>query len=131
MGHVDELDALADELRRLGERVELVDMPHYKTGEVLVRWPIESGWAWYLTDVAMNLNVHIPGLFGMIFRWTKSAPGFRRNALATAFMIKDKRALFAWLVAEAEKKPPRQLVMCHGDDLRPADPVAEMRAALA
>lgn len=122
---------LAEAQKLVGDRVELVEMPHYKTGEVLVRWPIESGWAWYLTDVAMNLTQHVPGLFGTIFRWTKSTPGFRRNAIAGMFMMKDKQAVYAWLRAEAEKKPPRHLVMCHGDDLRPADPVAEVAAALA
>ena len=27
----------------LGDRVEVVDMPHYKTGEALVRWRIDDG----------------------------------------------------------------------------------------
>jgi hypothetical protein len=120
---------LAEAAPVAGDRVELVDMPHYKTGEVLVRWPIDGGWAWYLTDVAMNINSRIPGLFGAVFRWTKSAPGFRRNAIAGWFMIKDKRALYAWLKAEAEKKPPKLVLMCHGDHVRPSDPVAEVGAA--
>ena len=122
---------LAEAAKIAGDRVELVDMPHYKTGEVLVRWPIEGGWAWYLTDVAMNLTQRVDGLFGMIFRWTRSTPGFRRNAIAGMFMIKDKRALYTWLAEQAEKTPPKLLVMCHGEHLRPADPVAEVLAALA
>jgi hypothetical protein len=124
---------LAEAATIVGDRVELVDMPHYKTGEALVRWRIEGerGWAWYLTDVAMNLTQRLPGLFGMVFRMTKSTPGFRRNALAGAFMIKDKRALYAWIAAQAEKTPPRLLVMCHGEHVRPGDPVAEVRAAFA
>jgi len=129
-GKLTEVRPLAEAARLVGDRVELVDMPHYKTGEVLVRWPTESGWAWYLTDVCMNMNERLPGLFGVVFRFTKSAPGFRRNALAGAFMIKNKQRLYAWLLAEAESKPPKQIVMCHGDDLRPTDPVAEVRAAL-
>jgi hypothetical protein len=122
---------LADAAKILGTRIELLDMPHYKTGEVLVRWPIEGGWAWYMTDVAMNITQPIPGLFGTIFRWTRSTPGFRRNAIAGLFMVKDKRALYAWLADQAEKAPPKILVMCHGDAITPADPVAEVRAALA
>jgi hypothetical protein len=122
---------LAEAASLIGDRVQLVDMPHYKTGEALVRWPIEGGWAWYLTDVAMNITVRLPGLFGVLFRLTKSTPGFRRNAFAGAFMMKNKRSMYAWLGAEAEKTPPRLLVMCHGDHIRPTDPVAEVRAALA
>lgn len=126
------------------DRVELVDMPHYKTGEVLVRWRIgaagdagdgRSGgagdWAWYMTDVAMNFTERLPGVFGTVFRLTRSAPGFRRNALAGAFMVKNKRSLYAWIEEQAQKTPPRLIVMCHGDDVRPADPVAEVRAAFA
>jgi hypothetical protein len=122
---------LAEAAKVVGDKVELVDMPHYKTGEVLVRWPVEGGWAWYLTDVAMNINARLGGLFGIIFRWTRSAPGFRRNAIAGAFMVKDRRSLYAWLAAEADRKPPKLLVMCHGDHVRPSDPAGEVRAALA
>jgi hypothetical protein len=125
------LRPLADASKVIGDRVELVDMPHYKTGEVLVRWKIDGGWAWYLTDVATNDTARIPGVFGIIFRLTKSTPGFRRNAIAGAFMVRNKRSLYAWLQAEAEKKPPKLIVMSHGKHLRPEDPVAAVRAALA
>jgi len=115
----------------LGDRVELVDMPHYKTGEILVRWRVEGGWAWYLTDVIMNMDKAPKGVFGAVFRWTRSAPGLRRNAVAGMFMVKDKRALYAWLVEQAEKTPPRLIVACHGDTATPSDPAAEIRAAVS
>src|SRR5262249_28372982 len=99
--------------------------------EVLVRWRVDGGWAWYLTDVAMNIKQRIPGLFGMVMRFTKSGPGFRRNGIASMFMIKDKRALYAWIGEQAEKTPPKVGLMGHGDHVHPADPVAEVRAALA
>jgi len=117
---------------KLGGRVELVDMPHYKTGEVLVRWPIEGGgYAWYVTDVMFNMRELPRGPFGWIMKWTRSGPGLRRNALAGPLMIKDKRALYAWLAEQAEKTPPKLVVACHLDVARLADPPAEMRAALA
>jgi hypothetical protein len=121
---------IAELFPKLGDKVEIDDMPHYKTGELLVRWKVEGGWAWYMTDVLMNMTKAPKGMFGLVFRWTKSAPGFRRNALAGAFMVKDKKALYGWLVAQAEKTPPKLVVMCHGDNVRPADPVAEIRAAV-
>jgi hypothetical protein len=141
----------------VGDRVELVDMPHYKTGEVLVRWkiedrfeagsvrsgteqrlergvsgpPIENGYAWYVTDVMFNFPKLPNGPFGWITKWTRSGPGLRRNALAGSFMVKDKRALYAWLGEQADKTPPRMVVACHLDVARLADPGAEIRAALA
>jgi hypothetical protein len=117
----------------VGGRVELVDMPHYKTGEMLIRWRIDGGdgWAWYMTDVAMNFTQRLPGLFGAIFRLTKSAPGFRRNAFAGLLQIRNRRALYAWIAEQAQRTPPRLLVMCHGDPVRTTDPVTEVRAAFA
>lgn len=116
---------------KLGDKVEIIDMPYYKTGEALVRWKIDGGHAWFTTDVLMNLPEVPKGLFGMVFGWTKSAPGFRRNAIAGQFMVKEKKALYAWLIEQAEKAPPKVVVPCHGPVLRFADPVAEVRAALS
>lgn len=114
-----------------GDHVEFVDMPHYKTGELLIRWRLEDGWAWYLTDVILNLPVVPKGLFGRIFGLTKSAPGLRRNAIAGMMMTKDKRALYAWINEQAEKTPPKLIVNCHGAPVRPADPAGAIRAALS
>jgi hypothetical protein len=115
----------------LGDKIEMVDMPHYKTGEVLVRWRVEGGWAWYVTDVMFNMPQLPKGLFGTIMKWTKSGPGLRRNAIGTTFMVKDKRSLFAWLVEQAEKTPPVMVVACHGDVAKLANPAADMRAAVS
>jgi hypothetical protein len=122
---------LAEMQPMLGEGLEMVDMPHYKTGEVLVRWRVEGGYAWYVTDVIFNMPTLPPGPFGLVMRWTKSAPGLRRNALAGFFMVKDKRALYGWLAAEAVKTPPVLVVACHGETARPADPAAAIEAAVA
>jgi len=52
------------EATKLGDRVELIDMPHFKSGEVLVRWRIEGGWAWYVTDVFFNFPELPKGVVG-------------------------------------------------------------------
>lgn len=114
----------------LGERVQIVDMPHYRTGEILVRWRVEGGWAWYLTDVILNLKTPPGGVFGAVFRVTKSAPGLRRNAVAGTFMVRSRRALYGWLIEQAEQTPPRLIVPCHGEVVRPEDPVGEISAAV-
>jgi hypothetical protein len=133
---------VAEGAKLFGDRVEIVDMPHYRTGEVLVRWrighdgghphtPGHDGWAWYVTDVMMNLPEVPKGLFGLVFGWTRSCPGLRRNAIAGLMMIKDKRALYRWMNEQAEKAPPRRLIPCHGAARDLADPPVESRAALA
>jgi glyoxylase-like metal-dependent hydrolase (beta-lactamase superfamily II) len=122
---------VAEAASLLGEAIELVDMPHYKTGEVLVRWRAEGTWAWFMTDVAFAMPTLPKGIFGTVMKLTKSGPGFRRNAIAGFFMVKDKRALYAWLTEQAAEKPPTLIVPCHGVPLTLTDPVSEVRAALA
>lgn len=96
--------------------VELVDMPHFKSGEVLVRVNAGDRVIWYFTDLVMNLP-KLPPSFPMrqVFGWTKSAPGLRPNWLATTFMVKDKAPLFRWLRSEVEKAPPTTILSAHGD----------------
>ncbi len=107
---------IADAAPVAGSNVELVDLPHYKTGEVLVRIDSARGLAWYVTDFMMNmptLPAHPVGR--LLFKWTGSAPGLKFNNLAPMFMVKDKAALKRWLAAELEKAPPRWIIAAHGD----------------
>lgn len=99
-----------------GPRIELIDMPHYRTGEVLVRIDTGRGIAWYVTDVIMNLPA-LPThpLVRFMFRASGSAPGLRFNNIAPLFMVKDRKALRAWLAAEFRRAPPRWLIAAHGD----------------
>lgn len=122
---------LAELQPKLGDGVEIIDMPHYRTGEALVRWRVDGGYAWYVTDVIFNMPKLPPGLFGLVMRWTRSGPGLRRNALAGMFMTKNKRAVYGWLVEQAEKTPPVLMVPCHGDVERLADPAAAIKAAVS
>ena len=99
-----------------GDRVTLTDMPHYKTGEALVRVRAADGLAWYVTDVIMNLR-ELPAhpIARFAFRVTGSAPGLRMNRIAPLFMVKDHVALRRWLRTEADRDPPRWLIPAHGD----------------
>ena len=90
-------------------------MPHYKTGEVLVRMNTARGRAWYVTDVVLNIDVlprhPIPRF---VFWATRSGPGLRFNNVAPLFMVQDKAALKRWLAAEAVRDPPGFLLPAHG-----------------
>ncbi len=107
---------LADAKDLAGPRVELVDMPHYKTGEVLVRMQTERGLAWYVTDVIMNLPALPPNpIVKVLFSVSGSGPGLRFNNIAPLFMVADKAALRRWLRDEFHKAPPRWILPAHGD----------------
>jgi hypothetical protein len=99
-----------------GEGVELVDMPHYKTGEVLVRIRTTRGPVWYVTDIIMNLRELPPNpVVKLMFGLSKSAPGLRFNNIAPLFMVADKAALRRWFTEEFRKSPPAWLIATHGD----------------
>jgi hypothetical protein len=106
---------LAEAQEVAGSRVELIDMPHYKTGEVLVRVNTDRGDVWYVTDIVMNLP-ELPKHFvpRMAFALTRSGPGMKVNNIAPLFMVRDKKALKRWLGAEVDKAPPSWVIFAHG-----------------
>jgi len=106
---------LAEAASIMGSRLELTDMPHYRTGEVLVRMATERGRAWYVTDIIMNLRA-LPRnpVVSLMFRLSGSGPGLRINNIAPLFMVRDKAALKRWLAAEFERTPPDWLIPTHG-----------------
>ena len=109
---------LAEAAPITGSRIELTDMPHYKTGEALVRIATERGPVWYLTDIVMNLPA-LPShpVFKVMFKLSGSGPGLKLNNIAPLFMVRDKAALKRWLAAEFGKAQPRWLIPSHGDIL--------------
>jgi len=107
---------LAEAAAIAGPDLVLTDMPHYKTGEVLVRIRSGRGLVWYVTDVIMNLPVLPPNrLVKTMFRLSRSGPGLRFNNIAPLFMVRDKAALRAWLAQEFAKDRPAWLIAAHGD----------------
>jgi len=99
-----------------GSRLELVDMPNYKTGEVLVRIITDRGLVWYVTDVIMNLPVLPPNpIAKLVFGLSRSAPGLKFNNVAPLFMVADKAAVRRWVAEEFRKAPPRWLIPAHGE----------------
>ena len=107
---------LAEATSISGPRLKLVDMPHYKTGEVLVQIDTDRGLVWYVTDIIMNLPV-LPShpLARVLFKFSRSAPGLRFNNIAPLFMVSDKGALRDWVADEFQKAPPKWLIVAHGD----------------
>jgi hypothetical protein len=106
---------LAEAAPIAGTRVEFTDMPHYRTGEVLVRISSGRGLVWYVTDIVLNLPVLPPNpVVRLLFGLSGSAPGLKLNNIASLFMVRDKAALKRWLAAELDKAPPAWLIPAHG-----------------
>jgi hypothetical protein len=113
---LDGVRPLSDARAVAGARAELVDMPHYKTGEVLVKLASGRGPVWYVTDVIMNLPKLPPNpIVRFLFRVSGSGPGLRFNNIAPIFMVRDKAALRRWIAEEFRRAPPAWLIAAHGD----------------
>lgn len=107
---------LAEVAPIIGSRLELTDMPHYKTGEVLVRVATERGLVWHVTDIVLNFPA-LPRnpIVKLLFSLSGSGPGLKFNNIAPLFMVRDKAALKRWLAAEFDRAPPSWLIPTHGD----------------
>ena len=114
---------LAESAAITGERVSLIELPYFRTGEALIKVRTAEGLLWYVTDIVLNLP-RLPSnpLFAALFKLSDSAPGLRINRVAPLFMVRNRPALWQWLAAEARRDRPRWLVPAHGDtvDLAPA-----------
>ncbi|MDQ6620361.1 MAG: hypothetical protein M3Z31_11830 [Pseudomonadota bacterium] len=111
-----------------GPELELVDLPHYRSGEVLVRMTSERGPVWYVTDVILNLP-ELPRhpVAKVLFGLSNSAPGLRMNNIAPLFMVKDRAAQKRWFAAEFGKAAPRWLIPAHGDAVEIQSPATISR----
>ncbi|HEX2827987.1 MAG TPA: hypothetical protein VHP37_16665 [Burkholderiales bacterium] len=111
------VEPLAKAAALAGPRLELVDMPYYRTGEVLARFDTARGRAWYFTDIVLNIR-RMPRnpIFNLLFRMTASAPGLKWNQVGPRLvMVKDWRALKRWMRDEFERVTPRWLFTTHGE----------------
>jgi len=113
---VEGIRPLSEAAPLTGERVALIELPYFRTGEALIKVRVAEGLLWYVTDLIFNLP-RLPShpLFALLFKLTDSAPGLRINRIAPLFMVRNRPALWAWLAAEAHRDRPRWLVPAHGD----------------
>lgn len=99
----------------LGDDVGLRDVPNSKLGESWYWAKVDGGYAWFVSDVLANLDA-LPAKFPIkyLFKWTKSAPGYRVFNLALKFMVKNKKATLQLLLDDLAAHPPTVMVPAHG-----------------
>ncbi|MFT7583499.1 MAG: hypothetical protein ACI9MR_005186 [Myxococcota bacterium] len=102
-----------------GDDVGVREVPNSKCGESWVWARVAGGHAWYLSDVLANMPELPKALpLRLLFKWTKSAPGFRVFGLALKFVVKDKKATLRLLLNDMSKAPPTVIVPAHGGILQ-------------
>lgn len=110
-----ELRPLADLQSQLGDDVAVVEAPTSKCGETWAWAKIGGGYAWYASDILANLE-QLPSSFlvRLLFKVSKSAPGYRVFNLAVKLIIKNRRAAFDEMLADVREHPPTVMVPAHG-----------------
>lgn len=106
----------------LGDKVEVLEVPATKIGDVTLRVHTEKGALVYLSDLVANIPV-VKGNFFVkaIMRWTDSAPGLKVFRIFFTFFVSDKAAARDYLVRELEAHPPTLFVPAHGDVIERPD----------
>ncbi len=125
------LSPLAELLPLLGDRVHVREVPNTRIGETWAWVDSSRGHLWYASDVLANIPALPPAFPArQLFKWTKSAPGYRVFGLAMLFMAKNRRDLLERLAADVEAAPPTVMVPAHGDIVDSADVAERTRAIL-
>jgi hypothetical protein len=127
-----ELEPLSALQSLLGEGVGVVEAPASKCGETWAWAKIAGGYAWYASDVLANME-QLPSSFvvGTLFKWTKSAPGYKVFNLATKFILKDKKLALGQMLKDVREHPPTVMVPAHGTILSAGSTAADTEQLLA
>lgn len=111
-GELETLDALTP---LLGDAVTFVEAPAARHGESWAHVRLEDGYAWYASDLLANLEQLPPSfVVSRLFKWTKSAPGYRPFNLAHKLMLKDRKVALKAMLDDVRAHPPRVMVPGHG-----------------
>jgi hypothetical protein len=114
----------------LPEHVRSDDPPGYKTGEAFFSIRTRKGAVWFTGDLLTNIQ-RTPGPpLRWLFTWTGSAPGFRLFKPGVWLVVRDKKALRAWMLDRLASDPPSFVVPAHGPMFDDGDVAALARTQL-
>ena len=100
---------------RLRGRIHLSEAPFTRCGESVAAIRIRRGWAWFASDLLVNMErIDAPFLVRLLFRVTRSGPGYRIFNLAIKRTVADRSAVLSWLSGELTQRPPTVIVPAHG-----------------
>lgn len=111
----------------LPDHVRYSDAPGFKGGETLLSVDTKRGPVRFTGDLLTNIERLPPPPIRWLFTMTDSAPGFRLFRPATWIMVKDKRVLREWMLAELAAVPPSIVVPAHGQPVDAVDVAAQAR----
>ena len=116
----------------LPEGVAVVEAPGSpKFGETWARAAIAGGHAYYGSDILANMKMPKAFVPRLLFKLTKSAPGYKVFNLATKIIFKNRKAGLAAMLEDIRKHPPTVVVPGHGEIVSGPELAAETEKMLA
>lgn len=114
----------------LPAHVRCDDPPGFKTGETLISIRTGKGTVWFTGDLLTNMQ-RVPGPpLRWLFTWTDSAPGFRLFKPAVWLLVRDRKAVRAWVLERLASDPPNIIVPAHGPAFSDGDVAGLARAQI-
>jgi len=105
------------------------ELPNTKCGETYAIIKVEDGHIFFVSDILANIGELPKNLFvKYLFKWTRSAPGYRVFHLGLNFIVKDKKAVLATLLKDLEAYPASIVVPAHGEYIHGGDVSEQTRA---
>ncbi len=116
----------------LSTDVAVIESPNTKCGETWAWVKTPSGYAWYTSDILVNLD-SLPKnlLLRLMFKLTGTKTGFGVFHTALKFTANDKNQLLSALRNDMKTHPPSTIVPAHGAVLARPGLAAEADAVLA
>jgi hypothetical protein len=127
-----ELEPLSALQPLLGDDVGVIETPASKLGETWAWAKIAGGYAWYASDILINMPQLPPGfIVRTLFKLSKSAPGYRLFNFAVKFIIQDKKRALSVMLDDVRQHPPTVMVPAHGQILADASVPAQTEQLLS
>lgn len=122
-GEIEPLDAFRE---LVGARLEIVEVPGHKLGDIILRAQTDMGMAWWTGDIVANMPPANNFLFRLANKWTDSGPGFKVNRLFLKFFAQDQVAIRNFFIEQLAAQPMDVFVPAHGDPILREDLATEM-----
>jgi len=96
----------------------------FRTGDAFFRIRTGRGAVWYSSDLLTNIQGLPAPPLRWLFSWTDSAPGFRLFKPGVWFLIRDRKAVRAWMLEHLAEEPPVIVIPAHGPAFESPDVAA-------
>jgi glyoxylase-like metal-dependent hydrolase (beta-lactamase superfamily II) len=109
------------------------EAPHTRSGELwaFVKGKGDLGYIWFASDILINMEVLPDALLPrLLFKLSRSAPGYRVFNAALALIVKDKKAVLRALLEDVQPHPPALVVPAHGSPVSGPEVAEQTRAML-